>query len=35
MFLRNKPAYVEHLGKGVKNVFKKLENDIGKVSVWD
>ena len=30
MFLRNKPVYVKQLGKGVKNVFKKVENDIWK-----
>ena len=30
MLLRNKPNWVEHLGEGVKNVFKKVKNNKGK-----
>ena len=30
MFLRNKPAQVEHLGKRLKIGFKKVENNIWK-----
>ena len=35
MFLRSKPAQVEQLEKGVKNVFKKVENNMWKGGVWD
>ena len=35
MFLRNKSASVENLRKGVKNVFKKVENNIWKGGVRD
>ena len=30
MFLRNKPGWLENLGKGVKNVFNKVTNNIWK-----
>ena len=37
MFLRNKPAYIEYLGKGVKNVFNKSKmiygEEIGSIIV--